>query len=334
MKRIMHTLAAATLVLALALPAMAADLPGKGVTVNPARATWTTGFFLEAVYSRALRDLGYDVKKPKDLAVPIFYQAVMQGDVDFWANGWFPLHDAQLPKGFENGATIAGSVADGGALQGYLISKRDAEKFGITSVADFARPEVKAHFDSNGDGKADLISCPPGWGCETANNKLLKDTGLDAHINQIKANYSASMADGIARYNSGGPIFFYTWTPNWTVFKLLPGKDVVWINVPEKGYEDTKAEGIEGAATDPIYMGFAPNDIKVVANKKFLAENPAAAKLFELMGVDLVDIFEQNNKMFEGEDKQKDIDRHVDEWIAKNQAKYDGWLKAAAAAAK
>ena len=29
-------------------------MPGKGVTVQPARATWTTGFFLEAIYSGAL----------------------------------------------------------------------------------------------------------------------------------------------------------------------------------------------------------------------------------------------------------------------------------------
>jgi glycine betaine/proline transport system substrate-binding protein len=32
--------------LSLAVPqAMAADMPGKGVTVKPARATWNTGFF-------------------------------------------------------------------------------------------------------------------------------------------------------------------------------------------------------------------------------------------------------------------------------------------------
>jgi glycine betaine/proline transport system substrate-binding protein len=37
--------------------------------------------------------------------------------------------------------------------------------------------------------------------------------------------------------------------------------------------------------------------------------------------------------MFEGEDKQKDIERHVDDWIKENQEKWDGWIKEAAAAA-
>ncbi len=41
------------------------------------------------------------------------------------------------------------------------------------------------------------------------------------------------MASALAEYNAGEPIFFYTWSPNWTIFKLKPGKDVVWMNVPE-----------------------------------------------------------------------------------------------------
>ena len=43
-----------------------------------------------------------------------------------------------------------------GGLQGYLVSKREVEKFNIQSLDDFKRPEVKAAFDSNKDGKADL----------------------------------------------------------------------------------------------------------------------------------------------------------------------------------
>ena len=40
------------------LPPVHADemMPGKGVEVKPGRATWTTGFFLEALYSRALAE--------------------------------------------------------------------------------------------------------------------------------------------------------------------------------------------------------------------------------------------------------------------------------------
>nr|NIS44157.1 proline/glycine betaine ABC transporter substrate-binding protein ProX [Desulfuromonadales bacterium] len=52
--------------------------------------------------------------------------------------------------------TTIGYVMKAGGLQGYLVSKREVEKFNIKSLDDFKRPEVKAAFDANGDGKADL----------------------------------------------------------------------------------------------------------------------------------------------------------------------------------
>ena len=77
------------------------DKPGKGITLKPARATWNTGYFQEVLVSRALTELGYKVKKPKDLKNPIFYKALTLGDLDYWCNGWFPMHNDQLPKNFE-----------------------------------------------------------------------------------------------------------------------------------------------------------------------------------------------------------------------------------------
>jgi glycine betaine/proline transport system substrate-binding protein len=164
---------------------------------------------------------------------------------------------------------------------------------------------------------------------------------LRDHVNPVKASYEAGMASALASYKSGEPIFFFTWAPNWTIFKLKPGKDVMWINVPEIKPNEAQASsvdrmtvsGIEGAVSDPVKLGFVVNDIRITANKKFLAENPAAKKFFDVFELELVDINKQNTLMNEGEKSQKDIERHVDEWIAKNQSKWDGWLEEARKAA-
>ncbi|MGB5987830.1 MAG: glycine betaine ABC transporter substrate-binding protein, partial [Desulfobacterales bacterium] len=149
-------------------------------------------------------------------------------------------------------------------------------------------------------------------------------------------------ASAIGNYKSGGPVFFYTWTPNWTVFKLKPGEDVMWINVPEikpseaqQGAEERMTvSGVAGAVSDPLKMGFVANDIRVVANKKFAEANPAAKKFFELLTLPLADINAQNTRMNEGEKSQQDIEKHVDEWIAANSDTWNGWLDEARKAAK
>jgi len=339
MKRILFIL----LMLSFALPAFAdSQLPGKGVEVKPARATWDTGYFQEAIVRAGLKELGYEVEKPKDLTNPLFYQAVMLGDIDYWTNGWFPNHTSQMPKRSKERVEIVGYVAKAGGLQGYLVSKKEVEKFNIKSLDDFKRPEVKKAFDSNGDGKADLTACPPGWGCEKVIAHHFDVYGLEDHINPIKAGYSASMADTMARYSAGEPIFFYTWAPNWTIGKLKPGKDVMWINVPKiipreaqkPGVDRMTVSGIAGAVSDPLKAGFVVSDIQVVANKKFLEANPAAKKFFEVFTLSLDDINAQNTKMQDGEKSQENIERHAQEWIAANQGKWNGWLEAARKAAK
>lgn len=326
----------------LAVPSFAAHhQPGEGVEVQPARATWNTGYFQEALVRAGLKDLGFDVEEPKELQNPLFYQSVMLGDVDYWTNGWFPNHVSQMPRGWEERVEIVGYVAKAGGLQGYLVSKRDVEKFDIKSLDDFKRPEIMKAFDSNGDGKADLTACPPGWGCEKVITHHFDVYDLDDYINPIKAGYSASMADTMARYKNGEPIFFYTWAPNWTIGMLKPGEDVMWINVPEikplesqeAGKDRMTVSGIEGAVSDPLKAGFVVSDIQIVANKKFLKENPAAKKFFELFNISLADINAQNTRMENGEKSQEDIERHAQEWIKAHQGKWNGWLDAARKAA-
>ncbi len=316
--------------------------PGKGVTVKPARATWNTGYFQEALVRRGLTELGYDVKFPKELANPLFYKSLTLGDLDYWTNGWFPNHTSQLPKDFDEKAEVIGYVAKAGGLQGYLVSKRDVEKFNIKSLDDFKRPEVKKAFDSNRDGKADLTACPPGWGCENVIAHHMDVYDLKDHINPVKAAYEAGMAAALGKFNSGEPVFFYTWAPNWTIFKLKPGKDVMWINVPQiipkesqkPAVERMTVTGVEGTVTDPAKLGFVVSDIQIVANKKFMNANPAARKFFEIFTLPLNDINEQNTKMNAGEKSKKAIEGHVTEWIDNNKEKWNGWLTQARDAAK
>jgi glycine betaine/proline transport system substrate-binding protein len=317
------------------------ERPGEGVRVQPAVATWESALPIEAIFRVLLEELGYDVQPAQAVSNPIFYQAVTQGDVDYWANGWFPIHNGQLPRNFEENASTVGTIVDNGAIQGYLVDKASAEEYDITSLEDFKRPEVKEAFDANGDGKADLGACPPGWGCEQVISHHLDAYDLHDHVNAITAGYSAMFADVVARYRNGEPVLYYTWTPNFTIQQLVPGEDVVWINVPEtipseaqEGLEEAMTiSGVDGAVSDPLTMGFVANDIQAVANDDFLAENPAAERLFELIEIDLADVSEMTVRISEGENSNREIEAMASEWIDSNRSEVDSWLEEARAAA-
>ncbi|TCT43079.1 glycine betaine/L-proline ABC transporter substrate-binding protein ProX [Martelella mediterranea] len=314
--------------------AMADDArPGEGVSITIAQANDDTGWIITEVYSQLLAELGYDMQEPLNSNIPVAYQAVSQGSADFYYDGWLPLHNVYLNQPGFNAKPI-GYVVKQGALQGYLVDKASADKFDIKTLDDFKRDDVKEAFDRNGDGKADLVACPPGWGCELTIKHQLDAFELRDDINPIKAGYSASMADAIAAYSNDEPILFYTWTPNWTVNELKPGEDVVWIQTPSvslpEEQEDLKdsatVEGIKGCVADPCRLGWPINDIRIVANNDFIANNPVAAKFLEEASLPIEFIYKQNAAMKNGANTPADLQKQAADWISANRDTVDGWL--------
>jgi ABC-type proline/glycine betaine transport system substrate-binding protein len=204
-----------------------------GETIVLARATWDTGWFQTEILKKFLEELGCTVKKPQTKENMAFYLAAARGEVDLWANGWFPSHHLFVEDERVRGRVEAvGFEVKAGALQGYLVDKKTADAKGITNLGDLKDPKIAAVFDRNGNGKADLIGCNVGWGCERVVEHHLDAYELRATVEHIQGDYAPMMDETIGRYLRGDPILFYTWTPNWTVGNLVPGKDVVWIEVP------------------------------------------------------------------------------------------------------
>jgi len=289
--------------------------------IKMAKADWDTGYFQAEIYKQALEKMGYKVSEPTVMKPQVFYVAAAAGDIDLWVNGWQDSH-AGFVKESNNKVKNIGYVMKGGGAQGYLIDKKTADKFNIKSVMD-----IKKHakqFDSSGDGKADMVACPPGWGCEKAITKHFEELGLGEFINPVKADYTPAMADAVAKYKNGKSVLFYTWTPNWTVGALKLGEDVVWIEVP---YSGSKTTAVPNATKSKINMGFALDNIRPVANTNFLKNNPKVEKMLKKASIPLADISAQNLKMDQGEKSERDIKKHAAAWIKANQSTFDSWLK-------
>jgi glycine betaine/proline transport system substrate-binding protein len=313
--------------------AQAAGMPGEGVSVQPLKSSIAEETFQTLVVMKALEKLGYDVKPIKEIEYAAGHIAIGNGDATFLADHWDPLHIDFFKKAGGDEKIFRQGIYSGNALQGYLIDKKTADKHGITNVGQLKDPAIAKLFDSNGDGKADLAGCNPGWGCEKVIENHLDAYGLRDNVTHNQGSYGAIIADTIARFKQGDSIFYYTWTPYWVSGVLVPGRDVVWLQVPFSSLPGARKD-VDTSLPDGSNYGFQANNQRIIANAEWSKANPAAAKLFSIMKLSNNDISAQNLRMRDGEKSAADIERHANAWIKANQATFDGWIAEAKAAAK
>ena len=336
-------------------------LPGEGVNVVMARANWSTGYFQAELVRQLMQMLGYEVSDPAELELgpALAYLAMAQGDADFWVNSWYPGHrswlEAEMPDDSKVGdhLTPVGELMIAGGLQGLLITKSFAEEYGINTLDDLnSNPDALAAYDADdpdpGNGIADIYGCPESWTCDDILESQIAFSGWE-NIRQVLAGYDAMFAEAAQKANAGEPMIAYTWTPSSYITQLRPGDNVVWVGV-EEVIDDSNPLGREGgadwdqrpgtAAIGPescpdaaergtCQLGWVAADVIATARNDFLAENPAAAKLLEVVNLNVVDVSLQIVE----QDNGADIGDLVTGWIADNQDQVDAWIAEALAAA-
>jgi len=176
--------------------------PGHGVKVYPLQSTLPEETFQTGIINRALTELGYDVQPIEEVEYTVAYTSIAAGDATYMAVNWDPLQkDMYQALGGDNKFYRKG-IYISGAAQGYLIDKKTAEKYHITDISQLKDPKIAALFDADGDGKADLAGCNPGWACASVIETQLKAYGLDKTVVQNQGNYSAIIADTLTRYRA------------------------------------------------------------------------------------------------------------------------------------
>ena len=310
-----------------------ASLPGKGVKVQPLKSSIAEETFQTLLVMKALQKLGYEVQSIKEVEYPTAHIALANGDATFMADHWNPLHADYYKNAGGDAKLYRKGLFSPNAAQGYLIDKKTADAHKISNLGQLKDPEIAKLFDTDGDGKADLTGCTPGWGCEAMIEHQLTAYKLRDTVTHKQGTYSALMADTITRYKAGKPVLYYTWTPYWVSNVLKPGQDVVWLQVPFSALPGEQS-GTDTKLANGKNYGFIANSQQIVANKTWAEQNPAAAKLFEIIKLPVSDINAQNYMMSQGQNKQSDIERHTDAWIKAHQKTFDQWLSEARAAAK
>ncbi|MFM2479470.1 glycine betaine/L-proline ABC transporter substrate-binding protein ProX [Celerinatantimonas sp. MCCC 1A17872] len=331
MKKLLSQSVAALAVASATLTVNAQDLPGKGKTVQPIQSTIQEESFQTVIVDRALEKLGYTVKPIKQVAYNVAFTSVANGDATFMADSWQPLQNDKYAAAGGDKAFYRKGVYIANSAQGYMIDKKTAEKYHINNIKQLKDPKIAKLFDQDGDGKADLASCDPGWSCNDIVNYQMKKFGLSKTIKTQSGNYAAIIANTIARYKEGKPIVYFTWMPYWVSGVLVNGKDVVWLQVPFSAIPGQP--NADTTLPNGKNYGFRMNNQRILANKAWAKANPAAAKLFAIMKLNVNDVSAENLMMRQGQSSDSDIQAHADGWIKAHQKTFNHWIAVAKQAA-
>ncbi len=306
-------------------------LPGEGKTLTLGHDGVTENVFQVIIPAILAEELGYQWTEPVSLDVPSINLAVASGDVTYNAIYWTPLQDDIYKDAGGGVDMIKVGYITRGALQGYLVDKKSADQYNITNLGQLKDPEIAKIFDTDGNGKADLWGCNPGWGCNRTIEHHMDAYELRDTVEHHTAGYFAQIAQVIKRVSQGKPVAYYTWTPLWLHNELVWGEDVEWLQVPFSAHPVTGSE--DTSLPDGRNLGFHVNDVALAVNKRWAEENPAAAKLFSLVEIPINDINKQTAKMRAGEDRFDDMEGHAREWIQGHRDLADQWVAEAMAAA-
>ncbi|MEI2580596.1 glycine betaine/L-proline ABC transporter substrate-binding protein ProX [Scytonema sp. PRP1] len=306
------------------------EMPGIDVEVQSAHSTLQEDRFQTEIVNIGLRKLGYKTPEPKQIEYATMFPAIGNGELQYTPAFWEKSHGSFFEKAGGKQKLEKVGVLVRNALQGYQIDKKTADKYNITSLAQLKDPAIAKLFDSDGDGKANLTGCNSGWFCEFVIEHHIQAYGLKDTVKQDRGSYSALIIDTITRQKQGKSVLYYTWTPTWTSAVLKPGKDVIWLEVPFTSLpKEQKDLTAKDTSFDGKNLGFPVDNIRIVANQEFLARNPAAKRLFELIQIPINDINAQNQRFKQGENSIPDICRHAQEWIKSHQVLFDGWVEEA-----
>jgi glycine betaine/proline transport system substrate-binding protein len=303
------------------------ELPGAGVQVRGGDTGLLEARFVTEIVNIGLEKLGYEIAEPTAAVYPALFLAIADGELDYTAEYQYHIHAQYFDNAGGEEKLQRVGVLTPDVAKAYSIDRKTAEQYGITNLAQLQDPKLAQLFDIDGNGKANLIGCNPGWGCNLAIAHHLEAYNLQDTVEQSQGEYVALMADTITRYQQGESILYFAAPLSFVPSVLQPDQDVIQLEVPFTALPGDVALTENETSLNGKNVGFAVDQNIILANKAFIAANPAAQHWFELLKIPLEDFSAESLRIQAGENSPEEIRRHAEAWIEENQELFDRWIE-------
>lgn len=304
---------------AVATPASDAALPGKGKTLTFGYGMWSADNPATYVSKVLLEDyLGYKVEVA-ELTIPAVWVAMADGQVDVYANAWFP-NQAYLLEAYKDRIEIISTHYDD-SFTALIVPTWLAEQHDVWSMEDLFRPEVIQLFDRDRDGKGDLLGCDVAWTCYEYMEEKLQHYGLDKYYVQHSIAEQMVTFEVIRAMESREPFLWLGWSPGWMFSLYKIGDDLTLLTDPWGYHSDP-----QGGVIDEF--GWPPGIATTAVHKSVKENHPEAYRLLSEISVSLD---HQNDWIYAqargGVDSPRKLEQYARDWIAKNRGLVDSWLE-------
>jgi len=247
--------------------------------------------------------------------------AIAKGEADIYPELWSPNLDAAVKRVGDSLTVSPRSVA---GHQGICATSAAVKQTGIKSVADLARPEIAAAFDTDDDGKGELWIGDGSWFSSNVERVRARSIGYDQTMQLLEGAEEVAMAAVDAGSALDRPVVFYCYSPH-HVFVL---HDIVVLDEPPY---DAARWSIVAPADDKDWLqhsraetGWDKSSLAIGYATRLTSERPELAQMLGRIQFEPDDIAAMSYAV---EVDGKTPEAAAAAWLADNRARVDGWFK-------
>ncbi len=299
----------------IAAPAMAADI---NIGVPNWAAAEAIGYMIDKLIEQ---ETGLEVERIASTN-PVIFKAMDSGDMDVHPDVWLPNQANLTDEYVGKKGTVKLSDNDYDAFARFCVTRAAADD-GVKSIFDLTDPEVAKKFDTDGDGKGEMWIGAAGWAGTAIERVRMTTYGVSETFDLLEMDETLAIARLKEADQAGKYMVSLCFAPH-MMFKVA---DLTPLDEP--AYDEAKwtmvqpTEDPDWLEKSDISVAWPPMTIRIAYSTRVDEAHPRAGEI--LRGIQL-DTEMVNDWNFEIVEMKRSPEEVVDEWMAANPERVQGWL--------
>jgi len=291
---------------------------GEEPDVTVAVLSWDASRVAAAILEQAIADTFELRVARQELDVTEVFAQMEEGKVQIYPDFWAENQPANLARYVEprNGVALLNDTPYLG-VQGIYTLAGDARAANLSQLADLARPEIAAFYDTDGDGLGEIWLGAPGWESTALMRAFLSEAGLET-LWEGEVFADRIFKAKLARFAADGrPMIFYGYEPDsiHDTFDLLE-----LTGLPQAGLADAACP----QDLPPSLCALSSTHIHLAFARALDAERPQLALFLSRVAFTREDVSAWLARMAR---QSVAPERVAAEWLEDNRARVRAWAQ-------